>query len=194
MAPNRYAEVTAICESHPAAFPQDATNDTGRLLLLIGTIIPALNVRDGGDWGYLTKTDQHDKVPCDVLVWRPTREVIDCMTGTGACWIVHDPPPPAWVWTPVLGPPDPPDPAPPDASVPVFYGVLTAVGTIVPQPNGFVVLIGPNGSVRSVPPNGQLEWRAPGTVGAWELATRVGNNLLRYDGTGSVYYVAVQAR
>jgi hypothetical protein len=42
-------------------------------------------------------------------MWRPTNDVVDCMTGTGGAWIVHPPPPPAWVWTEV---PDP-DPHPP---------------------------------------------------------------------------------
>ncbi len=190
MAPHRLDEVRAICGHHPEAFPAGEGNDAARLVLLQTVIIPELNADDDGQWGYLTKTDQHDKVPCDVLMWRPTREVIDCLTGTGACWIVHAPPPPEWVWTAVA----PIDPPPPDASVPVVYGSLTSIGTLVPQAEGCVVLITPHGDVASIQPGGSLEWRPPGTVGGWERATRVGSNLLRYDGTGSVYFLAVQER
>jgi len=189
-APNRYPEVAAICARWPDSFPSGEGNDAARRDLLLSIIIPTLNQIDDGDWGYLRKTDQGDKVPCDVIVWRPTMEVIDCLTGFGACWIVHAPPPPAWVWTAV----DPPvDPLPPDASVPVFFGAVARLGTLVPQAAG-VVLINPLGDVASLQPDGRLEWRAPGTVGAYELATREGPNLLRYDGTGSVFYVAVQER
>jgi len=191
-APNRLFTLRAICADHPEAFPQDDRNDAARLHLLREIIIPWLNADDGGNWGVLTKTDQGDKVPCDVLMWRPTRDVIDCLTGSGACWIEHAPPPPAWVWTAVSHVTPPPTPA--ETSVPVFYGAPTFIGTLVPQPNGFVVLINAIGEVVSVQPDGTLEWRAPGTVGAWELATRVGPNLLQYDGTGAVQYVAVRAR
>ena len=61
----------------------------------------------------MTKTDQGGKVPCDIRVRRPTNDVVDCMTGTGGAWIVHAPPPPAWVWTAVGDPPPPPPPLPP---------------------------------------------------------------------------------
>ena len=199
MLPNRYPEVAAICARFPASFPHDAAghptadNDAARLVLLQRIIIPTLNLIDDGQWGYLTKTDQDDKVPCDILMWRPTNEVIDCMTGSGACWIPHAPPPPEWIWTSVEPFIPPVDPTPPDASVPVFFGAVARIGTIVPQAAG-VVLINPDGEVASLQPDGRLEWRAPGTVGAYELATRDGANLLRYDGTGSVYYVAVQER
>jgi hypothetical protein len=193
MVPNRFPEVRAICERWPASFPQDEHNDAARLQLLQTVIIPTLNQIDDGDWGYLRKTDQHDKVPCDVIVWRPTMAVIDCLTGSGACWIVHAPPPPEWVWTAVETAP-PPDPPPADASVPVCFGTLTGIGTLVPQAGEFVVLFNASGEVASLQPDGRLEWRAPGTVGAWELARRIGPNLLQYEGTGSVYYVAVQTR
>lgn len=102
--PNRSAEVAALCAQHPEAFPPGDQNDPARLAFLKGTIIPALNRLDGGQWGFMTKTDQGGKVPCDILMWRPTNDVVDCMTGTGGTWIVHDPPPPAWVWTAVDGP------------------------------------------------------------------------------------------
>ena len=99
--PNRSAEVAALCAQHPEAFPPGDQNDPARLAFLKGTIIPTLNRLDGGQWGFMTKTDQGGKVPCDILMWRPTNDVVDCMTGTGGAWIVHAPPPPAWVWTAV---------------------------------------------------------------------------------------------
>ncbi|MEP7304226.1 MAG: hypothetical protein ABJA98_01785 [Acidobacteriota bacterium] len=211
MVPNREADVDALCRQHPEAFPQDDRNDAARLVLLRGVIIPALNVEDRGYWGFLTKTDQRlpdgsYKVPCDVLVWRPTRETVDCLTGTGACWIVRPAPPPAWEWTAVEDPvvPDPdedpvedpvePDP-PSEASVPVFYAAATPLrGTIVPQPGGRVVLINLAGEVASMQPDGRLEWRPPGTVGAWELATLVGTVLVFTGGRADVRRLLVAVR
>lgn len=197
MVPDRSAQVRAICERHPEAFPQTDQNDTARLVLLRGVIIPQLNVDDGGAWGYLAKTDQRlpdgsYKVPCDVLVWRPTNETVDCMTGSGACWIVQGAAPPAWVWTAVQGVGQPPVH---DVSVPVYFAptaIPLLVGTVVPQPDGSAVLINPVGRVVSVQPDGRIEWRE--TVGAWERATPVGSTLLRYDGTGSTYFVMVAER
>jgi len=192
--PNRLTDVRALCAQHPEAFPAGEGNDAARLRFLQTILIPALNRIDDGDWGYMTKTDQHDKVPCDVLIWRPTNAVIDCLTGTGACWIAHAPPPPEWIWTAVEPFVAPPDPPPADESLPVYWGQLAWIGTLVPQPPGLVVLINAIGEVASLQPDGRLEWRPPGTVGAYELARRVGPNLLRYEGTGAVYDLAVQSR
>jgi len=108
--PNRSQEVAALCAKHPEAFPPGDQNDPSRLKFLQGTIIPELNKLDGGRWGYMTKTDQGGKVPCDILMWRDTNDVVDCMTGTGSSWIVHAPPPPAWVWTAVGTTPKPQPP------------------------------------------------------------------------------------
>ncbi len=122
--PDRSAAVRVLCAQHPEAFPQDATNDAARLTFLQGTIIPTLNTADNGNWGYMTKTDQGNKVPCDILMWRPTNDVVDCMTGTGGAWIVHGKPPDAWVWTgvPTTPPtPIPPEPIPPDPGQTVPY-------------------------------------------------------------------------
>jgi hypothetical protein len=115
--PNRRAQVYVICEKNPASFPQDDTNDACRRELLLGTIIPSLNRMDDGCWGYMTKTDQGGKVPCDIMMWKDTNEVVDCMTGTGGTWIPHDPPPPEWKWTAVGGTPEP-GPTPPVPSIP----------------------------------------------------------------------------
>jgi hypothetical protein len=114
MIPNRFAEVSAICAAHPDAFPQDERNDSARLTLLRTVIVPELNKIDGGNWGVMTKTNQGGKVPCDILMWRPTREIVDCMTGSGAMWgELPGVPPPEWVWTPVEAPAPEPVPNPP---------------------------------------------------------------------------------
>jgi len=198
-APDRSADVAAICATHPEAFPQTDQNDAARLVLLRGVIIPALNRLDGGAWGYLTKTDQGGKVPCDVMVWRDTLEVFDCLTGSGGCWIAHGPPPPAWVWTAVPGVVVPPPAAGGDVVADGSYAVAyvprvfrTVPGTIVPQAGGDVVLITPAGDVVSVQPNGTIELR--NGVGAWELATPIGAGLLRYDGTGHTFFLLVGPR
>lgn len=198
-APNRASDVAAICERHPEAFPTTDQNDAARLVLLRGVIIPTLNVADGGRWGYLTKTDQPlgdgtFKVPCDVLMDRVSGWTVDCMTGDGACWIDHEPPPPAWIWTavPAVGVPVV---VAADLSVPVVFAPVVApviVGTIVPQPDGSVVLIDGAGRVLSPQPNGTIAWRT--TVGGWERAIRVGHDVLRYDGTGTTFFVLVATR
>jgi hypothetical protein len=119
-APNRAAEVAAVCAQHPEAFgPPPDTNDARRLVLLQTAIIPFLNGLDGNEWGYLVKQDQGGKIPCDILVWRGTLEIFDVMTGTGPCWIpvgrITDP---DWIWhavdtpTPIPPLPKPPDPPP----------------------------------------------------------------------------------
>jgi hypothetical protein len=105
-----------ICARHPEAFGEPlATNDARRLDLLQTVIVPTLNEVDDGHWGVLTKTDQGNKVPCDVIVWQPTREHFDVMTGTGGAWIPHGPVTnPAWAWTnvapSVIGNAPPPTP------------------------------------------------------------------------------------
>lgn len=106
--PNRFREVSVLCGQHPEAFPQGAENDPARLKFLSTIVIPSLNTVDGGKWGLCTKTDQGGKVPVDVLMWKDTREIVDCLTGTGACWITFPSlPPQAWVWTPVGNVPPP---------------------------------------------------------------------------------------
>jgi len=112
-----------MCLDHPEAFgPPDDTNDARRLTFLREILIPTLNRTDGGKWGLLKKTNQGDRIPCDVLVWRDTREHFDVLTGVGATWLafgvlVN----PAWVWEPAI--PDlppivvPTPPAPPSASI-----------------------------------------------------------------------------
>jgi hypothetical protein len=103
LVPNRRADVEAICAAHPEAFPPGDANDPARLALLTETMVPTINrdhPEDGGNWGVLTKTDQNNKIPCDVMVWRPGTVTIDVMTGTGASWDVHGAANnPLWLWT-----------------------------------------------------------------------------------------------
>lgn len=116
-APNRAADVRALCAGHRDAFgPPDETNDARRLAFLREWLIPALNLLDGGKWGGLRKDDQGGKRTCDVIVWADTREHFDVLTGTGPTWIPHGVlSNPAWVWeavgtaqTPISEPPAPP--------------------------------------------------------------------------------------
>ena len=65
-------------------------------------VVAALNKFDQTkDWGILIKTDHGNKVPNDVVVWKPTMRHIDVLPGEGfkAIWddkgIVGNP---AWVW------------------------------------------------------------------------------------------------
>jgi hypothetical protein len=101
--PNRAADVEAICAAHQEAFPPGDANDPARLALLTETMVPQINrdhPEDGGNWGVLTKTDQANKIPCDVMVWRVGTVTIDVMTGTGASWDVHGAANnPLWLWT-----------------------------------------------------------------------------------------------
>jgi hypothetical protein len=113
--PNRYYYVADLCMQNAAnnnftlngekvAFPQGPENDAYRLTFLTTVVIPHLNTLDNGEWGLCTKTEQGNKVPCDILMWRSTRELVDCLTGVGAAWqTFSSPPPDSWVWTPVDG-------------------------------------------------------------------------------------------
>jgi len=127
-APNRLSIVQAQCAAHPEVFnvPPEQ-NDDSRRAFLLSTLIPALNLADGGLWGALTKTDQGNFIPADIVVWKPTLEHFDVMTGKGPNWqsdgIITNP---AWKWTavgatpaPQPAPPPPPEPPPSPAPPPV---------------------------------------------------------------------------
>lgn len=130
-APDRSFEAAAIVEMHRDLFGSD---DRRRGILYY--VCEALNVHDGGRWGVLTKHDQHDFIPSDVIVWSDTREHFDILGGDPdrAIWqpngIVANP---NWEWTratvalfapgtaPGNGTPapiDPPTPAEPPAETP----------------------------------------------------------------------------
>lgn len=112
-APDRAADVDRIASAHRNLF----TGDDGRRELL-KVIVCDLNPRDGGNWGRLVKHDQGDKIPADILVWRPTREHFDVLSDTGPSWfpdgVLGNP---AWEWSPVdcvsVPPQTPPPPPPP---------------------------------------------------------------------------------
>jgi len=106
--PNRSSEVAAIVEAHPEVFVQGEHFDDNRRTFLKAVVIPRLNQIDGGRWGYMVKTDEGDKVPCDIIMWRDTRHIVDVFAGDvnspdhGATWDPYpNPPTAAWVWTPV---------------------------------------------------------------------------------------------
>jgi len=71
--------------------------------------------------------------------------------------------------------------------VPLVEAQLIAAGT-----DGIVVLSPAPGVYLSVQPDGRFETRT--TVATWELATRIGTSVLRYDGAGTVRYVFIQDR
>ena len=114
-APDRSATIMALCAAHPEVFDvPPEQNDSSRLAFLQSTILPELNRIDGGQWGLLGKGDQGNKIPCDIVVWHPTLEHFDVMTGTGGSWqprgVVANP---AWSWQPAPGAPAAPPPPPP---------------------------------------------------------------------------------
>lgn len=77
--------------------------------------------------------------------------------------------------------------------VPVLYGpqvMPLASGRLVAQPGGQVALEVNPGVFLSVQPDGRLESRT--AVNAWELATRWGSSVLRFDGAGTARYLLIQ--
>lgn len=136
-APNRLDDVASIVAPF-LPFPSGDAHDPARLAVLLTNIIPGLNKIDGGRWGCLMKTDQGNKVPCDVLVWKDTNEVIDCLDRNGATWDNHGPnvDNPAWKWTAVANPEPAPSPSPvplppiPDAPTVTNEQILFAVQAV----------------------------------------------------------------
>lgn len=127
-APNRF-EIVAAAIAPFQPFPQGEQNDPYRLTLLLTVILPALNRVDPGKWGSLTKTDQANFVPCDIVVWKDTNEHVDALTGQGASWDNHGPlTNPAWVFTPLSGDVPVPDPVPTPTPTPTTDPALEAIG------------------------------------------------------------------
>lgn len=114
-APDRSREVREILGTVPVAVKTVA--DVGRRtnLFLIARVLNRLEASP--EWGVLTKTDQGNKIPGDILVWRSTMEHFDVITGAGLpAWQPDGIVPSArWIWTAVdgEGPPPPPPPPPP---------------------------------------------------------------------------------
>lgn len=112
--PNRSSEVAQLVSANPSYFIPGPDFDNNRLNFLRTIAIPSLNKLDSGRWGLMTKTDQNNKIPCDIIMWKDTNEVVDCLAGTGAGWSVLGVAPPAWIWTAVNTEPIPiPEPIPP---------------------------------------------------------------------------------
>ncbi len=121
-APNRAADVAAIVASLPPAVETEA-DDARRAVLF--EIVRRLNRAGDCCWGVLVKTDQGNKVPADTIVWRPTMEHFDILSGTppgttqpasgtwGYSGVVSNG---KWFWQAVPdaapGPPPPPPPPP----------------------------------------------------------------------------------
>lgn len=134
MIPNRAAQAAATFNQHRDLLGSD---DSRRGILYF--ICRDLNREFGDFWGVLTKTDQGDFIPSDVIVWHPTLEWVDVINGTtkpeSPMWDAHEPiANPAWVWTnpdvvkPVTAPPAPspvPPVPPPVPLPPPDPGVLT---------------------------------------------------------------------
>ncbi len=68
--------------------------------------------------------------------------------------------------------------------------VPLVVGRLDPWPGGFVTLQSSPGVYISVQPDGRLETRT--AVGGWELATRIGTSVLRFDGAGTPRFLFIQ--
>lgn len=83
--------------------PEDSIDEIGRRLL--PHIIDAMPAEDAGNWGVLQKPN---KIPYDVLVWKPTLEHFDVMSSAATTpgnrrlqpvWINNGTlPDPSWVW------------------------------------------------------------------------------------------------
>lgn len=93
--PNRSSEVKAIAAKYPQSFgPPDDTIDRRRRLL-IPIIVRELNKLDGENWFLLNRLDRNDDDPrpgrltSDVIVWGPTREHVDVLSGSGSMWEEH---------------------------------------------------------------------------------------------------------
>lgn len=97
-APNLAQEVAQITKQKATLpFP----TEEARLAFLVEVLIPDLNRIPGMDrrWGKLVKTEQNNKVPADIIVWRDTMEHFDVLTDTGPMWHNHGSVTnPNWVW------------------------------------------------------------------------------------------------
>lgn len=91
--------VQAVIDSHPE-FASNPDRDDAKSKVL-PFVVDALNTADKtSKWGVLVKTEQGNKIPGDIVVWRDDMRHFDVMTDSGALWddkgIVGNP---AWVWS-----------------------------------------------------------------------------------------------
>lgn len=118
-APNRSQAVAEIWNKFPPVglvknddddmvFPHD---DARRAYLML-VMLPQLNLSEGpnnGKWGYLIKTEQGNKIPADIAVWKDTLDHFDILTDKGPTWGEHGKIQPSWKFGEVSSlPVDPP--------------------------------------------------------------------------------------
>jgi hypothetical protein len=112
-APNRQADVARIFNELGLEHHAKTATDEKRRENLF-TIIRELNKLDNGQWGVLVKTDQANKIPGDIAVWKPTLEHFDVITGAGGpFWEAKGLVPSSrWHWQAVPGSQPQPEPQP----------------------------------------------------------------------------------
>lgn len=95
--PDRRDQVAALVTGKYASL-LDGSDEKGREVTRL--VCGDLNLLDGGQWGLLIKNDRNPPfIPYDVLVWAPTREHIDMLSGRTPLWINNGPlPSPNWNW------------------------------------------------------------------------------------------------
>lgn len=133
-APNREIEVHQIWNSHPpinldgSPFTAFADDDVRRIYLL-AVLLPKLQKVDS-DWGYLIKGS--DFIPSDIIVWHPTMEHFDVLTGNDVAWqprgVVTNP---DWRFGTLDSPAIPPIVVPPTPNIDFERMVWEQLGEII---------------------------------------------------------------
>jgi hypothetical protein len=127
------AVVQSVLDAHPE-FKTNPDRDDAKMRVL-PFVVAALNAAmHTSSWGVLMKTDQGNKVPNDIVCWKPTREIVDCLTDHEAIWDEKGVAPnPAWVWAPTPGfqtppiiVPPPQPPKQPDVTLQEVVDAITA--------------------------------------------------------------------
>lgn len=124
--PNRKDEVRDLVSHYRALL--DGSDDKGRVVT--GLMCNDLNRLDGGQWGMLIKNDRNPPfVPYDILVWKPTREHFDVLSGVNPMWIDDGVIRPEWGWLvcPTSAEPPPVVVGPPPVVLPPPVGADVAV-------------------------------------------------------------------
>ena len=161
--PNRLKEVKEIVKKYPQVFEGPDSTLDNRRRLLIPIVARELNKLDNNNWRLLNRLDRQDDDPkpgrltSDVIVWFPTKEHVDVLSGSGAMWgehgVITDPDWKLETWdkwptwddldeppvTPPVEPPAPPvdPPTPPVDLTPILRRLqvlevsLTALGAVV---------------------------------------------------------------
>lgn len=126
-APNREDEVKQLVARYRPML--DGSDDKGRVVT--GLVCNDLNRLDAGQWGMLIKNDRNPPfVPYDILVWRPTKEHFDVLSGLNSNWQNAGVIPISWDWlacpasSPDTTPPPVVTPPPPQAESNVLPVVL----------------------------------------------------------------------